>query len=371
MASVTASPTPSPPGGLRGAFAAGNTPWTVAVDPNTHRAFILGNAPTATITVLDTLTGQTLTTITTTMVLGNPCCVTATDFAHHRLMISSSNNTILIDTQDMSVVGLYAPSPAMALSAFDTTDDNAYIAQREDQTIAVINPSGAVSTTIATPSEPQAMVVSGGLLYVGDMSDGTLSVYDATTGAPTGTIATGIASPTGINHLLVSQASGLLFATATDGRVVAINLTTNSIVATIATGGLVTSLVEYTGTTPRILVTSRNALTVLDAMTGELVAQTALQFTPVSAAVVPTTGQVVVVGQDGAGNEWAEVLSATTGLAEIMYSGFDNPGNMLLGLEQGQDTAPLGAPAVVSVDEGTSTAFMLIYGGSTVDAVPY
>jgi YVTN family beta-propeller protein len=366
-ATLTPTATATP---LTGTVPAGPTAWSTALDPILHRAFILGQPPYGTITVVDTRTGAVLTTIQTGMIIENPCCVTAVDPMRSRLMISSGYNTALIDTKGMRLTAVLAPSWGMAMGAFDPAPGgHAFVAQREGQTIAIVSVDGVITGTISTAYQPQALAVYNGRLYVGHASDGVLSVYDANSGAPLGTIATGVAYPAGINHILASTYNGRLYATATDGRVVTIDPATGQVVATVQTGAMPAALVAFDTFQSRVLVAGGITVTVLAGTTGTVTNQTPLDFTTVSESIDPGTRQVIVAGQDSAGHERAALLFAGNGQLLSEFTVPDAPGDLLLGLQPGQDTSPLWSPAVTGVDTGTDTVFVLGYCGKTMQAL--
>jgi len=366
----TATATP-----LTGTVGVGASPWSMAIDPLTHRAFILGSPPMGVVTVMDTRSGATLASIATNMVIENPCCVTSTDFPHGRLMISSGYNTALIDTQQMRLVGVLKPSWGLALNAFDPASGHAFVAQREGSTIAIATEAdGAVTGTIGTSYEPQAMGVYDGRLYVGGMYDGTIHVYDVASGAALGSIDTGVAYPVGVNHIVADAYTKRLYVAATDGRVVTIDPASGQVVGTAQTGGMPAALVTFDTFQPRVLVAGGASVTVLDGASGAVLNQTPLDFTAVSESIDPGTGKVIVAGQNSTGVERAAVLGAGAGQVLSAFTVPGNAGNLLLGLQPGQDSSPLWGPSVVGIDTGTPdapahAAFILAYGGSTMQAL--
>jgi outer membrane protein assembly factor BamB len=270
----------------------------------------------------------------------------------------------------MRLTAVLAPPWGMAMGAFDPAPGgHAFVAQREGQTIAIVSVDGVITGTISTAYQPQALAVYDGGLYVGHASDGMVSVYDAGSGAPRGTIDTGVAYPIGINHLLASTYNGRLYASATDGRVVTIDPVTGQVVARVQTGAMPAALVAFDTFQSRVLVAGGITVTVLAGTTGTITNQTRLDFTAVSESIDPGTRQVIVAGQDSAGHERAAPLFAGNGQLLSEFTVPDAPGNLLLGLQPGQDSSPLWSPAVTGVDTGTDTAFVLAYGGSRMQAL--
>ncbi len=188
-------------------------------------------------------------------------------------------------------------------------DGTVSVSQTSAGTVALLDPALHVRRTVTVGRFPTGLALAGGVLYVGNAGDGTVSVVDAS-----GTVA-GPPIPVG------AQPSGL--ATSPDGRrlyvagsgsddVTVIDTATRAVVATVPVGRAPSALVADA---QRVYVADRGAgtITVLDAATLRVAATVAVGNGPSAVALSPDGALLYVTDADDGAAQAVDLATLRAG----------------------------------------------------------
>ncbi len=169
----------------------GTFPAAIAISPN-RRTVYVGNNTTNNISVIDTITNTVRTTIPAITV---PRGLTLLPDASELWVTNNSVNTVtVIDTETLQTITTVPVGSSPSQIATHPDGSTVYVANQIDGTVSELDvASRSVTDTVAVGSNPLGMKVlpDGSEVWVANAIDNTVSVIDTATFAVTNTIAVG------------------------------------------------------------------------------------------------------------------------------------------------------------------------------------
>ena len=250
----------------------GALPWRVVVDEQSGRAFIANNGD-LTMSVLDTTTGQLLSTVPLT---DSP----------HIVAVDPRRGRVFVTLHTINMLGV-----------LDAT-------------------SGRLLRTVPVGTSPEWPAVDepSGHVFVANSSDPTVTMLDAQTGRVLRTVSMGTHTDT----VAVDAATAHVFVTGLDGTVAMLDARSGRLLHSAHVGQTTGYFLAVAAREHRVFVSYLPARTVsmLDARTGRLLWAIRLPFSPTAALVDEHTGRAFVAGalNNLSGRPgWVAVLDARTG----------------------------------------------------------
>ncbi|WP_183099847.1 IPT/TIG domain-containing protein [Nocardioides pelophilus] len=208
----------------------GGGPFSVAVDPSTHTAYV-GNLDDSSVSVIDGTTRS----VTATVPVGSGLYGVAVDPTTHTAYVTGHNdNTVsVIDGTTNAVTATVPVGSGPYGVAVDPTTHTVYVANTYENTVSVIDgTTNVVTATVPVGSSPYGVAVdpTTHTAYVTSYNNGSVSVIDGTTNAVTATVPVEI-SPFAI---AVDPSTHTAYVTnISSSSVSVIDGTSNSVTATI------------------------------------------------------------------------------------------------------------------------------------------